>query len=120
METFIIELNYEEAKSLVYATRRMAGRLGGGSRRIWNAKRLTTLKKQYSEQKNIDAVCLAANGGKMELLSGESGRLREAIQAMQKHHEFEYRRADMLHDICERIREKLPELPKENPAGEVA
>lgn len=29
METFIIELNYEEAKSLVYATRRMAGRLGG-------------------------------------------------------------------------------------------
>jgi hypothetical protein len=29
METFIIELNYEEAKSLVYATKRMAGRLGG-------------------------------------------------------------------------------------------
>ena len=29
METFIIELNYEEAKSLVYATRRMASRLGG-------------------------------------------------------------------------------------------
>lgn len=120
METFIIELNYEEAKSLVYATRRMAGRLGGGSRRISNAKRLTTLKKQYSEQKNIDAVCLAANGGKLELLSGESGRLREAIQAMLKRHEFDYRRSDMLLDICERIREKLPELPKEDHAGEVA
>lgn len=92
----------------------------GGSRRIWNAKRLTTLKKQYSEQKNIDAVCLAANGGKLELLSGESGRLRAAIQAMQKNHEFEYRRAEVLSDICQRVRAMLPELPKEDAAGEVA
>ncbi len=30
MEKFTIELNYEEAKSLVYATKRMSGRLGGG------------------------------------------------------------------------------------------
>jgi hypothetical protein len=84
---------------------------GGASKRRWNAKRLTTLKKQYSEQKNIDAVCLAANGGGVDLLSGESGRLKVAVQAMQRHQEFEYRRADMLSDICQRVREMLPPLP---------
>ena len=114
MEKYIIELSYEEAKSLIYATKRMAGRLGGGSRRIWNAKRLTILKKQYSEQKNIDAVCLAANGGKLELLSGESGRLNAAIRSMQENHEREYRRAEVLSGICQKVRAMLPELPKKD------
>lgn len=30
MEKYVIELSYDEAVSLVYATKRMASRLGGG------------------------------------------------------------------------------------------
>ena len=117
MEKYVIELSYDEAKSLVYATKRMASRLGGASHRRWNAKRLTTLKKQLSEQKNIDAVCLAANGGNLSLLSGETGRLKQAIQAMQRHQDFEYQRSDVLTGVCEKLREMLPPLPEREAEG---
>lgn len=118
MEKFTIELNYEEAKSLVYATKRMSGRLGGGSRRNWNAKRLSILRQKYSEQKNLDAVCLAANGGDLSLLSGESGRIKEYIKALERHFEFEYRRAQVLFDVCQRIYALLPPLPEKEDETE--
>jgi hypothetical protein len=84
---------------------------GGASRRRWNAKKLAALKKQLSEQKNIDAVCLAANGGRVDLLSGESGRLKAAVHAMQRHQDFEYQRSDVLTGVCKKLREMLPPLP---------
>lgn len=117
MEKYVIELSYDEAVSLVYATRKMAGKLGGDSRRRWNAKRLAILKKQLSEQKNIDAVCLAANGGRLDWLSGETGRLKSAVRQMQKHHDFEYKRSYVLMGVCQKLRKMLPPLPARKAEG---
>ena len=103
-----ITLSEQEVRDICAALTMWVGRKNAPSNWKHRAERLTAMKKAYSEQKNLDAVCLAANGGKLELLSGESGRLRRAIRGMEEHHVFVEERISRILQLREQLREYIP------------
>ena len=71
-------------------------------------ERLTQLRKEYAEQKNLDAVCLAANGGCLDLLSGRAGELREAIKKREKNTAFVEERIARMLKLRDTLKELIP------------
>ena len=117
-KNIIITLSEQELRDICAALTMWVGRKNAPSNWKHRAERLTAMKKAYSEQKNLDAVCLAANGGKLELLSGESGRLRRAINGMQEHHAFVEERCKRMLELREQLREYLPPKEENNEQAE--
>lgn len=107
-----LELTEQEARCLIHFAKQGAERVLQRRARRHAAERLTKLKKKYSEQKNLDAVLLAANGGHTELLSGESGRLNNAIYRMQYYWQHKIEGAEIAYAVAERIKLQLP--PRED------
>ena len=107
-----ITLSEQELRDICAALTMWVGRKNAPSNWKHRAERLTAMKKKYSEQKNYDAACLAASGGKTDLLSGESGRLRRAIRGMEEHHVFVEERCKRMLELRDQLREYLP--PKED------
>ena len=109
-------LTEQEARCLVSFAKRGCTRVLCASARKREALRLTRLKKQYSEQKNLDAVCLAANGNRSDLLSGEAGRLRHAVYSLQLSQQWRIEAAEIAYAVTERIKSLMP---KKEEGGEV-
>lgn len=103
-EKMIIELTFDEAICLKRCTSVFIMRQGCGSARRRRALRLQQLRKQYDEQRNLDAVCLAANGGKTDLLSGRSSKLRRAISNMAESNAHIERQIKTAAELRERLR----------------
>lgn len=108
-----ISLTYEQTKDLAAAITAWLWKKAAPSNYRHRAERITALKKEYAEQKNLDAVCLAANGGRLDLLSGRAGELREAIKARQKNVEFVEQRIDRMRNLRDALRALLPEKEQE-------
>lgn len=116
----IIELTFDEAICLKRCTSVFIMRQGCGSARRRRALRLQRLRKQYDEQRNLDAVCLAANGGKTDLLSGRSSKLRRAISNMAESNAHIERQIKTAAELRERLRAMLPAKTEETAAASVA
>ena len=112
-----IELTFDEVICLKHCISVFIMRKGSGSARKNRAVRLQRLRQQYSEQRNLDAVCLAANGGKTDLLSGRSGELRRASRAMAERNANIEQHIKTAAELRERLRAMLPAKPKETAAA---
>jgi len=120
-EKITVELTIQEVRDVVRGLSMYISKKSAPSKYRHRQERLTRLRKLYSEQKNLDAVCLAANGGKLELLSGESGRLRNAINNMLLNVEFVEQRIERVKALREELLNKLPktdEVTEQQPEQE--
>ncbi len=111
-----IELTFDEAICLKRCLSVFINREGCSSARRRRAVRLQRLRKEYSEQRNLDAVCLAANGGKTDLLSGRSGELRQACSNRAKENAKVERQVKFAAELREQLRAMLPAKPDETAA----
>lgn len=116
-QKMIIELTFDEAICLKHCISVFINRQGCGSARRRRAVKLQRLRQQYSDQRNLDAVCLAANGGRTDLLSGRSGQLRRASANMAEYNAKIERQVKTAAELRERLRAMLPAKPEETAAA---
>ena len=108
MSTITITFEREEIKDLAAAISVWLSKKAAPSNYKHRRERLTQLRKEYSEQKNLDAVCLAANGGRLDLLSGRAGELREAIHTRERNTQYVEERIERMKTMREKLRGLLP------------
>lgn len=112
-ENITIELTREQVKDLAAAITAWLGKKMAPSNYRHRKERLVQLRKDYAEQKNLDAVCLAANGGRLDLLSGRAGELREAIQKREKNTAWVEERIERMKATREQLRTYIPKSEDE-------
>lgn len=104
-----LDLTEQEARILIWTLRQMEYRVNGASAKRRRAKVLKARRKEYSKQRSLDAVLLAANGGRTNLLSGRSGELRKACAHFEMYIKSEEQKAAILLALAERVKIQMPE-----------
>ena len=108
-----LTLTEDQVRDIIAGLTMWVSRKNSPSNKKFRQEQLAQLRKEYGEQKNLDAVCLAANGGKTDLLSGRAGELRRAINRRTLRTEFVKERSERVLELRDYLRELLPK--KEEP-----
>ena len=104
-----ITLSEEELRDICAGLSMWVSKKNSPSNWKHREERLIEARKAYRNQKQLDAICLASNGGKLEFLSGESGRLRKIIQHMEGNQKAVAERAERILKLRDTIRTYLPD-----------
>lgn len=109
-----ITLSEQELRDICASLSMWVGKKNSPSNWKHREERLIEARKAYRQQKQLDAICLASNGGKLELLSGEAGRLNKIIKYMERHQEAVRQRCERILQLREVLQGYLPaEVPQE-------
>ena len=109
-----ITLSEEELRDICAGLSMWVSKKNSPSNWKHREERLIEARKAYRNQKQLDAICLASNGGKLELLSGEAGRLRKIINHMESHQEAVRARVERILQLREVLQGYLPDdVPQE-------
>jgi len=104
-----ITLSEQELRDICASLSMWVSRKNSPSNWKHREERLIEARKAYRNQKQLDAICVASNGGKLELLSGESGRLRRIVKSMEKHQVEVRERSERILKLRDDLRTYLPE-----------